>query len=175
MKIIAITGEKRTGKSTLIRHIKDDLKNNSIELDGLLSLPVIENDQLEGFDLLQLKTNQAIPLARSGLESSVKTARFGFFSDAFNCQLQIVHSNNKAKTILLLDEIGILELRDLGWHNLVLDIKSKQYKGVVLVIRKSSFYELTKKYNLKYDLLVDLDSTDISLEMLKDRVINYLK
>lgn len=174
MKLIAITGEKRTGKSTLIRYIKEDLKNYAVELDGLLSLPVIENDELAGFDLLQVKTNQTIPLARTGLESNVRTARFGFYDDAFNCQMQIVRSETKAKTVLLLDEIGILELKDLGWHNLVLDLTNKQYKVVVLVIRKSSFYELTKKYNLKYDFLVDLDSTDISLEMLKQEVINYL-
>lgn len=174
MKTIAITGEKRTGKSTLIRSIKDAIENNLVVIDGLLSLPVIENDYLVGFDLLHISTNRAIPLARTGIDTAIKTSRFGFLPEAFHLQYQIIKSQNKTNTILLLDEVGILELKDLGWHNLVLDIKSRAYKGVVLVIRKSSFYELTKKYELKFDFLVDLDSTDFDLEMLKQRIINYL-
>jgi nucleoside-triphosphatase THEP1 len=174
MKLIAITGEKGKGKSTLIRYLLDELKNKSFEIEGFLSLPLIENNELMGFNLLQLHTNKIIPLARINLESSIQTKRFGFYNDAFNSQFEIIHSNNKSKKILFLDEIGILELKDLGWHNLVLDIKSQSYKGVVLVIRKSSFYELTKKYKFNYDLLVDLDCNNFDRDILIHTIINNL-
>jgi len=174
MKLIAITGEKRTGKSTLTYGIMDELRKKSFVIDGFLSLSVVEDNELIGFDLLILSTNQTTPLARKKLNSTIKTAQFGFYSEVFDYQNRIIQSINKSNKIIFLDEIGILELKDFGWHNLVLDIKLKEYKGVILVIRKSCFFELTKKYNLKYDLLVDLDSTDISLEMLKRRVINFL-
>jgi len=174
MKIIAITGEKRTGKSTLIHQVMDELKSKSVILDGFMSLPVIVKENHEGFDLLRINTNETIPLARVGIESSIKTANFGFYVDAFDYQHKIINSEKKLNTILLLDEIGILELRDLGWHSLVLDIRSKAYKSVILVIRKNAFFEITKKYNLKYDFIVDLDTTDISLDMLSQRIINFL-
>ncbi len=174
MKTIAITGEKRTGKSTLIRAIKEKLQETSNQIDGLLSLPVIENDELLGFDILHLRSNSIVPLARKGLQSEISTARFGFYPNSFSIQNRIINSNNNFRTILLLDEIGILELRDLGWHNLILDIKSQNYKGVVLVIRKSSFFDIIKKYHLKFDIIVDLDSTDFSLDMLLARLTNYM-
>jgi nucleoside-triphosphatase THEP1 len=174
MKIIAITGEKRTGKSSLINNIFVELNKKSLNIDGFLSLPVIVNDKHNGFDLFQIKPNLTIPLARVGIESSIQTANFGFYVDAFDYQHKIINSEKKLNTILLLDEIGILELRDLGWHSLVLDIRSKAYKSVILVIRKNAFFEITKKYNLKYDFIVDLDTTDISLDMLSQRIINFL-
>lgn len=174
MKLIAITGEKRTGKSTLIHQIMDELKNKSVAIDGFLSLPVIVNDKNEGFDLFRISTNQTIPLARIGINSSIQTSNFGFFAEVFDYQNDIINLENKRNTILLLDEIGILELRDLGWHRLILDIGQKVYKAVVLVIRKSAFFEITKKYNLNIDFLIDLDSIDFSLDMLSKRVINFL-
>lgn len=174
MKTIAITGEKRTGKSTLIKAIKEGLHDKSINIDGLLSLPVIENNQLIGFDLLQIKFNKIVPLARKGLVSTINTAKFGFYKDAFDSQFNIIQSNTKTSTVCLLDEIGILEMRDLGWHNLILDLKYANYRGAVIVIRKSSFNDILRKYNLKFDIVVDLDCTDVSLEMLVTRLINFI-
>ncbi len=174
MKVVAITGGKKSGKSTLIRQIKEDLLIRPIEVDGLLTYEVFQGESLVGLDLLHIKTNELLPLARIGFESSIKTQRFGFYPEAFDIQLSILSLINKPETIILLDEIGVLELRDLGWHPLMVDISQKRYKAVILVLRKNIFCELTKKYNLRYDLLVDLDSTDFNLETLKQRIVYFI-
>lgn len=174
MKLVAVTGAKRSGKSTLVQQVKDELLQNSVNIDGLLTFNVFAEDKFVGLDLLRIKTNEIVPFARIGLESSIRTMQFGFYPDAFNMQFDILCKTYKSDTVVLLDEIGILELKDMGWHPLMLDISEGHYKSVVLVVRKSIFYELTKKYNLRYDLLVDLDSTDFNLQTLKQRIVYFV-
>jgi len=174
MKLIAITGEKQTGKTTLIQLVMEEFKDKHITVCGFINVPIINNNKLEGFDVLDLGTNQKHPLARAGLQTLIKTAKFGFYENVFKFQFNLIYSETKSKSIVLLDEIGILELKNLGWHKLVLDISSKNYKSALIVIRKSIFFELTKKYNLKYNFIIDLDSNDLNFEMLKQRIVNFL-
>lgn len=174
MKFVAITGAKKSGKSTLMRQIKEDLLVLPIEVDGLLTYEVFEGESLVGLDLLRIKTNEVLPLARIGFESNIRTQSFGFYPEAFNIQFSIINQINKLNTTLLLDEIGVLEIRDLGWHPLMVDISQRRYQAVIVVLRKNLFCELTKKYNLRYDLLVDLDSTDFNLATLKQRIVYFV-
>lgn len=174
MKLVAITGTRGSGKSTLIQQIKEELLQSSIAVDGLLTFSVFLEGKFVGLDVLRIKTNQVVPFARVGLESDIKTKHFGFYTEALNMQFAIIGSTDKSNTVILLDEIGILELRDLGWHHLLLDISQRHYKAVVLVVRKNLFYELTKKYKLRYDLLVDLNSTDLNFQTLKQRIFYFL-
>ncbi len=115
---ILITGPPKSGKSTLIQNLIKNLKGE-FELSGFLTPEVRKNGKRIGFDVEDINSNMKLPLARKGAYSSqYKLGSYNVFIDKFNQYLnetirpaldKLDLKENK-KTILIIDEIGKMEL-----------------------------------------------------------------
>ena len=64
--------------------------------------------------------------------------------------------------ILLLDELGKLELRGAGFEKVLYSAINSKIKVLVCTVKKRVFNDIVKKYRLQNSILVDLDIMDKS-------------
>lgn len=101
-KIILLTGEKQSGKTTLL-YQKFSQSNHA----GGVLMPVLEGRR--HFYSLSYKN---VWIAESIHETNpiLRVGRFSFLSSAFDIANQSIHNDIGQKPIIILDEIGPLEL-----------------------------------------------------------------
>lgn len=133
LKIILLTGEKKSGKSTW-------LIENQMNKAGVIS--PLKNKKRH---FLLLPENNWIAMERAN--GSVKVGKHTFDQKAFD-QAE-THLRSKLKEeILLLDEIGPLEIKGGGFSILLTDLLNFYRGHLILVIRSGLVEEVISHFNL---------------------------
>jgi nucleoside-triphosphatase len=63
-KFILLTGMPGVGKTTLVKHVIEDLKSCNIKFQGFYSTEKRRDNERIGFDIVKLNDEQSVPLAR---------------------------------------------------------------------------------------------------------------
>ncbi len=117
-KIILISGLKRQGKSTFLKRVIEVLKTEHLKIDGIVAEGIDKNGKREGFDLVRVKDRHRYKLATlEPGKNREKTGRFYFDMPVFKSLSQQI--TQTGADVLVLDEIGHLELQEKGWASLV--------------------------------------------------------
>ena len=154
--ITIITGKINSGKTThLIKRYQAQQKG-----DGYACVKKMQHGLVLGYDLMRLKTRESISfIVRDkfydiNMGAIVKIGPYRMFNDA----LTIVKDNmNKwaesGINPLYLDEIGPLEMKNKGFHTLLVSLLNQSI-DLVLVIREEVLDEACEKYDIKNPTLV---------------------
>ena len=148
--IYIFTGDIRTGKTQSILA----LCGNRIDVGGFLS-----PDEDEGRVILRLRDRHIIPFeVEESAAAVIRVGRFNFLEAAFAESANWTMEDAKSEDIrfVVLDELGKLELKDEGYHDLILDLLKIDWsnKNLILVIRDFLLDELVSKYGLQSAALV---------------------
>ncbi len=116
---IIITGAVQSGKSILAASLIKRLKNRNIQTAGILAKGLWKNNEREGFDLIDLKTDQTIPLARRSIQPDIQNRNktpFIFLEAGIAAgQKALSVSSCKDAEVIVVDEVGKLEIQGMGW------------------------------------------------------------
>jgi nucleoside-triphosphatase THEP1 len=117
MKRIIITGAPGSGKSTLADALSRTLAGKGMRLAGILARGLWKNGLREGFDLVDLSTGIAVPLARRATAGPTETGTpYDFYPPGFEHGRKALSVETCTDAdLVLVDEVGPLELRGLGW------------------------------------------------------------
>jgi len=134
MKLL-LTGEPRSGKTTLLMHFLDSVANKQ----GFITREVLEDGQRIGFELVD-SSGRVATLASIKSGSPIRVSRYGVNVaelDNFIAGLP----NVKPSTLLYIDEIGQMELYSDNFKQIVqsyLDAKNI-YAGTISSVYKDDF------------------------------------
>lgn len=158
MKTVVITGKKNSGKTFLLNQIVEFLKQQKISYDGIISIPVIDNGIKIGFDSLRLADEKLSLLCRKDYISSLSTTYYSFNTETFSAANDILKRLRLKKTeILIIDEIGTLEIRDEGWAYLLTNTINIFSGILIITLRKNLIFKLIEKFKLNPKEIIDLD------------------
>jgi nucleoside-triphosphatase THEP1 len=151
--IYILTGDIRTGKTTVLLNWAK--KRNDV--DGLLC-PDNENGKRY---FLKVKSQKEIELeVELESEETITIGPFHFLKPAFKEANDYLLEANKRRDFkyLIIDEIGKLELKDEGLHNvakvLIPDFMFNDTRHLVLVVRESLLDAVLKHYAIsEYSIL----------------------
>ena len=106
MKHILLTGKPRTGKTTLIKRIIEDLNS----CGGFYTDEIIKNNQRRGFRIRTLEGKEGI-LASRDLKSKFKLGKYRInIKDLDEIGVKAIEEALETKDIIVIDEIGKMEL-----------------------------------------------------------------
>ncbi len=135
-KIVLVTGEIASGKSTLSRRIVSALQERGADVAGVLSLPQVENGVKTGILLENARTREQRLLATAAkIGEGTAGLSWRFDPTALAAGGEIIRSAVPCD-VLVVDELGPLELvRGEGWACAVDILTQRQYRVALAVVR----------------------------------------
>ncbi len=172
--IVIITGEVQQGKTTFAENIVNNLKKKDYKIAGFLSVAIHEKGERVGFNLFDIGTSRQIELCKStGNERSVKIGRYFFNPKGLEKGFEILKSDNlSGKQLVVIDEIGPLELNDQGWCNAIEEICWTNSVPQLWIVRSGIVDKVIKKWNPGNVYVFNI--TEHSEEVVQNKLIEII-
>jgi nucleoside-triphosphatase THEP1 len=144
--IVILTAPIRSGKTTsLIQWAahRDDVQ-------GILT-PVVESKRV----FMNAASKEQFPMEATGEEETLLVGKFVFSQAGFEKAIQIIRNSIDKKGWLVIDEIGPLELRGEGFHEVLKDVLVLRKENALLVVREGLAEEVRKFYKIGEVVLIN--------------------
>ncbi len=168
-KIIVLTGEIHSGKTSLCNDLFIKAKEAGVQLAGLISPAVFSEGEKTGIDVINLKNGERRRLAvlRDEEQTGLETKRWSFINETLQWGDQVLE-NSIPCDLLVVDELGPLEFeRGEGWVSGLKAVDSGEYQAALVVIRQSLLDKASTRWNRNISRVIDLSdpqSTQISAD-----------
>lgn len=114
-----ITGKPGVGKTTLVQKVIERM--GAIHIAGFITAEIRSGGSRTGFALKGMNGSRAI-LAHTNIHSRHRVARYGVDIDGFEAFLAALDLMNPDAGLIVIDEIGKMELFSQGFRRLVHDV-----------------------------------------------------
>jgi nucleoside-triphosphatase THEP1 len=163
-KVFIITGEIGQGKTTCLRNIIEILLSNSVPVGGIYSLRIMENDTTIGYDIVDIAVNTSEKYLRVNSDKSLnKIGKFSIFPQGLAMGYKaLTVAGNINFRVIIIDEIGALELENNGWANNLTGLLSAQNNHIILSVRDSFVEKVIQKWNIGNSVVYNIAEFDAS-------------
>ena len=138
-------------------HEKEKSKN--IKVGGIYTQKVKENNERIGYDLVAVQTNKSeIFLRIEGNENLDKIGIFSIFPKALALGIESLKpENNKENQVVIIDEIGKLELENRAWAKGLDELIQFNKSHLLLVVREDITEKIIEKWNFQNYFVFNLN------------------
>jgi nucleoside-triphosphatase len=147
--VFILAGDTGSGKTTLARQVVEGLRARGASVGGILAPGLLENGRRTGFDLVNLATGESARLARErAVETGrhVQWSRFSFSPEGLALGQRALGRGARAADVVLVDEVGPLELAGGGWADALDELVRDRAQPVLLVVRSSIVDEVARRW-----------------------------
>lgn len=146
-KTYVITGNVGAGKTSLIQNIVSKLKAENICVAGIVTTRIIENDVTTGYDILNVATDEKARFLRTfGEDNQQRIGKYFIYAEGLKLGEESLTASG-AK-LMVIDEIGKLELEERGWHDALIQTISNSKSDLLLSVREEVINEVLYKYSI---------------------------
>jgi nucleoside-triphosphatase THEP1 len=149
-KIYILTGEAGEGKTTFLQKLTAELKEEGIWAGGILAPRIMEGDMTAGYDVLDISSQIRVPFLRLKNAEIKGVERFTQLEEGYMEGLKALDpDNNRDNHVIIIDEVGPLEMRDEGWAGRISELLKINEWQIILVVRKNLVDEVIRKFSIK--------------------------
>ena len=160
-RVFIITGSVGEGKTTSLIKIAAELKSNGLQVAGIISPRIVLKKETVGYNIRSLNSDEEIPFLRkygsdlsgnSEFEKSHEDGKIGRYeiqTEGLSFGQQIIEECLiSAPEIIIIDEVGRLELEGRGWDTCLKRLVQKPHM-VILSVRNKFVDDVINHYGLK--------------------------
>ena len=177
-RIIIITGEIRQGKTTFVLNLAELLRLENRKVAGIVAIGRDADGNREGFDLLNISTGETTFLCSNTFQENCKQiGRYYFDPSGFSTGIEWLQSSLQTHPeMIIIDEIGPLELQDKGWTQAISILLNESKTLQIWVIRKGLVNTILSKWKIKDALVIDIanETIDTVMQVVNEK-LNFLK
>lgn len=161
-KVFIITGSVGEGKTTYAKKLIEYFKENNIKPGGILSERVMTGSQTTGYDVVNIETGEKEAFLRQHEKSgSEKIGRFNICPKGLAMGKAILSSFLLSeKRIVVIDEVGSLELRNKGWASCIDELLERSGHHIIITVRDIYVDEVIRKWDLVEAIIFNIRETD---------------
>ena len=161
-KVFIISGTAGEGKTTFIKKLLETFKTDNISFGGILSQRVMANSQTTGYDVVNIEIeDKEVFLRRTEEDSMEKIGIFSIYQEGIKFGTRILlRSRELRKKIIVIDEVGKLELANKGWASCIKDLKDASENHLLIAVRDSLVDEVISKWQFKHYFIYKVSETD---------------
>ncbi len=150
-KVFIITGSVGQGKTTYLQKIIEILKENNILISGIYSPRIMENNDTIGYDIIDIESNKSEILLRKNSNNNYeKIGKYYIYPQGFSHGNEILKlSKNIDNKIVVIDEVGFLELENKGWANNISELIKETNKHLLITVRENLVENVINKWEFK--------------------------
>jgi nucleoside-triphosphatase THEP1 len=170
--VFILAGIPGQGKTTFLRELVKTLIKQGIQVDGFLSEGIEENGIRSGFDLIDISSHERIEIARKiPKEGWLRQGHYYFDHNVFeNSGERLIKKATDDTQLLVIDEIGPLEMNDGGWAPFIEKIIGSSRTPMFWVVRKSLAKRAAIKWNVGDVIIFELhqDKEEDIIKIIKE-------
>jgi nucleoside-triphosphatase THEP1 len=140
-----LTGDLRSGKTTFLRDLAEELRLRAVRVSGILSVRRLKDDGTDGYDAVGIPFFGSELLCTDRKEAGFITWEIYHFNPAgfaFGDTVFDAARHDRAE-VFILDEIGPLEVEGKGWANLLGRLLNAGFPVAIVTIRRSMLERVT--------------------------------
>ena len=143
--VVIITGATGIGKTTVCRKLIEIIQNKGYTCGGILTYKTVDKSII----MEDIQTGKKETLASiDNVYHGPRTARYFFNPDGIDFGIRAIDEGTSA-AVLVVDEIGHLELRGEGFVKVIELIRTGKVRNCVLVIRKKLLSAFLSQLNIE--------------------------
>lgn len=161
-KIFIVSGPVGGGKTTFTRNITEFLKDQDIKSEGILSERIMAGSRTTGYDVVDLTTGEReMFLREDGNPAGETIGKFYIYPAGLQAGRSILEALVSEKTgIVIIDEVGMLELQGKGWHDSISELLEKSSNNILMTVRDKYVDDVKKKWNLTEAIIFNVPDND---------------
>jgi nucleoside-triphosphatase THEP1 len=158
-KIFLITGSKGEGKTTWATGLAGFLKKNGMNPAGILSEKIQTGAEISGYDISDIKTGEKQCFLRTDHLNGSKIGRFSICPEGIIFGNNILDpSNIKPGNIVIIDEVGMLELKNDGWAPAIENLLQSD-NHLIIVVRDEFLDRVKARWNFSNEIVFNIRTT----------------
>ncbi|MGM0405417.1 MAG: nucleoside-triphosphatase [Thermoplasmatota archaeon] len=160
MNNIFVTGASRSGKSTLVQQITEEM---DLKIEGIRTPELRRNKRRVGFKLVNVATGEKGILAHIEQDEGPRLSKYRVNMDDLEKFTEKCLKNISSETdLVVIDEIGTMELFSDNFTDAVIDILESNLP--VLAVLHRNYVSNFNKYGTVYQLDNDSEKVKIDIE-----------
>ncbi len=161
-KIYIVTGTIGEGKTAWLAKLTGLLKEKGVSVGGILALRIVEEGTTTGYDVSDIATGNRTPFLRHTGNETMGVERFTVNDAGYEAGNRALgYEAIRDKDVIIVDEIGPLELKDLGWSEGLEGLLKETDAVLIIAVRKSLTEAVTGKFGLAGARVIDVASGDV--------------
>ncbi len=161
-KIYLVTGAIGEGKTAWLVKLTGLLKERGITAGGILALRIMEEGKTTGYDITDILTGERTPFLRHTGDVTMGVERFTMDDAGYRAGLGALDpSANRAADVVIIDEVGPLELRGQGWSNMISGLIHETRAVLILAVRENLTEAVTEKFGIVGAAVTDVSRGDV--------------
>lgn len=161
-KVFIVTGDIGAGKTAWLVKLTGLLKEKGVRVGGILALRIMEEGRATGYDINDIRSGSRTPFLRQTGDATMGVERFTVDDAGYKAGIKALDSAvSHHSDVIIIDEVGPLELREQGWHDRISDLLHESGAKIILAVRRSLTQAVSEKYNLSGAVLLDVDASDV--------------
>jgi nucleoside-triphosphatase THEP1 len=161
-RFFIVTGGRGKGKTTFTKKLIDLLKENRIKVAGILAERIMEGGETTGYDIMNIETGDRECFLsldeKAGNESIGKYTLcpkgISYGKSALQSQV-----NGRNKTVVI-DEIGMLELRGGGWSDNLDELVNKSGNHLLMVVRDEFVEQVKERWKFSDAVIFNINESN---------------
>ena len=148
-KVFIISGAVNEGKTSFAKKLTEVFKKNNIAVGGILLERVMAGPQTIGYDLVDIESNdKEIFLRLSGETGYERVGKYDIYPNGLEKGIRILQPSGQTRNkIVVIDEVGKLELSGKGWAGSLLELIDASENHLLITVRDSSIEAVINKWN----------------------------
>ncbi len=172
--IFLVKGKMDGGKTTFIKNLIDMLKQKNIRVGGIFSEKVFENNKKIGYDLVNIKTGGSKIFLRKNSNNTEKIGIYGIVPEAIRTGNEALSpENNTEEHIIIIDEVGLLELNGKGWAKSLNKLTQHNGSHLLIAVRDNFAEKVIEKWKFKNIHVFDIEQNEI--QHIAEKIISVIK
>jgi len=164
-RVFVLTGAQGSGKTTLLEKLIPQVRTRGRTVAGIRAPAVFNNGVRIGYNVEDVRTGDMLPLCRTGQRNAVATAGpYGFDRGGLRFGATALSLDTVAqRDIVILDEIGPLELKGGGWAPMLHSLLESYEGSLLVVIRPDILHTVLRRWNIRPVFVWDPDVHSVEL------------
>lgn len=148
--VFIVLGDINSGKTSSTKNIVTDLKCSGIKVKGFYSVSSADEYGHKKYDVEDIETGKKELLCSEiQLDTNIKAGRFHFSEKGIEHGCNIIKKSLKeVNDLIVIDEIGPLEIQDKGWAPAIEPFLMKNRPYQLWVVREKLVPVIIRKWNL---------------------------
>lgn len=162
-----ITGQVASGKTAFLTQLIEKLRELNVKAGGFYSPRILSSNITIAYDLVHVTNNERIEFLHTNLsDHSSDIGKFKINESSFTTACHWIETDIENQCdVMILDEVGRLELTDKGWAESIDLLLESATKIHIWAVRNDFAEQVIKKWNLKNVIIIDADNDSVSTIM----------